>query len=86
MTQIKSDPMRLPKKQAGTLIRTIATLIKFDQVPGIGPAYRAGASHLSLSDKAAISLRFCKQLTKMLFKAQSAVAQGSPRHPTSYPR
>ena len=86
MTQIKSDPMRLPKKQAGTLIRTIATLIKFDQVPGIGPAYRAGASLLSLSHKALISLLFCKQLNERLVKAQLAVAQGSPRHPTPYPR
>ena len=86
MTQIKSDPMRLPKKKAGTLIRTIAPLIKFDQVPGIGPAYRAGASLLSLSDKASISLLSRKQLTERLVKAQSTDAQGSPRHPTPYPR
>ena len=80
MTRIKSDPMRPPKKKAGTLIRTIAPLIKYDQVPRIGPAYRAGASHLSLSDKASISLLFFKQLTERLSNAQSAVAQGSPRH------
>jgi len=70
----------------GTLIRTIAPLMKSDQVPRIGPAYRSGAALLSLSDKASISPLFCKQLTERLFKAQSAVAQGSPRHPTPYPR
>jgi len=58
MKRIKSDPMRLPIKMAGTLNRTIAPLIQFDQVPGIGSAYRAGASLLSLSEKASISLRF----------------------------
>jgi len=32
MTWIKSDPMRPPEHKAGTLIRTIAFHIKFDEV------------------------------------------------------
>jgi len=86
VTRIKSDQIRLPKKQAGKLIRTVAPLITFGQVPGIGPVYRAGASLLSLSDKASILVRFFQQLPERLVKAQSAVAQGSSRHPTPYPR
>ena len=70
----------------GRLIRTVASLITFCQVPGIGPVYRAGASLLSLSDKASILVLFCKQLPETLVQAQLALAQGSPRHPTPYPR
>jgi len=81
--QVRSD--KAAQKMAGTLIRTIAPLIKSDQVPGIGPAYRAGASLLSLSDKASILLLFFEQLTERLVEAQSAVAQGSPRHPAPCP-